>query len=127
MSKITVGSNKSFGIVFCIFFIIVGLYPLINADSIRVWSIILSIIFLILGLLNSRFLTPLNILWFKFGIFLGKFVSPVVMGLVFFLVVTPTGIIMRLLKKDLLKLKKNNLKTYWINRPDSKSDMKNQF
>ena len=127
MSKITVGSNKSFGIVFCIFFIIVGLYPLINADGIRVWSIILSIIFLILGLLNSRFLTPLNILWFKFGIFLGKFISPVVMGLVFFLVVTPTGIIMRLLKKDLLKLKKNNLKTYWINRPDSKSDMKNQF
>ena len=127
MSKIIVSSNKSFGIVFCIFFIIVGLYPLINADGIRVWSIILSIIFLILGLLNSRFLTPLNILWFKFGIFLGKFVSPVVMGLVFFLVVTPTGIIMRLLKKDLLKLKKNNLKTYWINRPDSKSDMKNQF
>ena len=127
MSKIIVSSNKSFGIVFCIFFIIVGLYPLINADGIRVWSIILSIIFLILGLLNSRFLTPLNILWFKFGIFLGKFVSPFVMGLVFFLVVTPTGIIMRLLKKDLLKLKKNNLKTYWINRPDSKSDMKNQF
>ena len=127
MSKIIVSSNKSFGIVFCIFFIIVGLYPLINADGIRVWSIILSIIFLILGLLNSRFLTPLNILWFKFGIFLGKFVSPVVMGLVFFLVVTPTGIIMRLLKKDLLKLKKNNLKTYWINRSDSKSDMKNQF
>ena len=127
MSKITVGSNKSFGIVFCIFFLIVGLYPLINADEIRIWSIILSIIFLILGLSNSRFLTPLNILWFKFGIFLGKFVSPIIMGLVFFLVVTPTGIIMRLLKKDLLKLKKNNLKTYWINRSETKSDMKNQF
>ena len=127
MSKITVGSNKSFGIVFCIFFLIVGLYPLINADGIRIWSIILSIIFLILGLSNSRFLTPLNILWFKFGIFLGKFVSPIIMGLVFFLVVTPTGIIMRLLKKDLLKLKKNNLKTYWINRSETKSDMKNQF
>ena len=127
MSKITIGSNKSFGIVFCIFFLIVGLYPLINADGIRIWSIILSIIFLILGLSNSRFLTPLNILWFKFGIFLGKFVSPIIMGLVFFLVVTPTGIIMRLLKKDLLKLKKNKLKTYWINRSESKSDMKNQF
>ena len=127
MSKITVGSNKSFGIVFCIFFLIVGLYPLINADEIRIWSIILSIIFLILGLSNSRFLTPLNILWFKFGIFLGKFVSPIIMGLVFFLVVTPTGVIMRLLKKDLLKLKKNNLKTYWINRSETKSDMKNQF
>ena len=106
MSKITVGSNKSFGIVFCIFFLIVSLYPLINGESIRLWSIILSGIFLILGLLNSRVLTPLNILWFKFGILLGRFISPIVMGLVFFLVVTPTGIIMRLFKKDLLKLKK---------------------
>ena len=127
MSKIIVGSNKSFGIVFCIFFLIVSLYPLINGESIRLWSIILSGIFLILGLLNSRVLTPLNILWFKFGILLGRFISPIVMGLVFFLVVTPTGIIMRLFKKDLLKLKKNNSNTYWINRSESKSDMKNQF
>ena len=127
MSKIKVGSNKSFGIVFCIFFLIVSLYPLTNGQSFRLWSLILSCIFLILGLLNSRVLTPLNILWFKFGILLGRFVSPIVMGLVFFLVVTPTGMIMRLFKKDLLKLKKNNLNTYWINRPNSKSDMKNQF
>ncbi len=127
MSKITVGSNKNFGIVFCIFFLIVSLYPLINGESIRLWSIILSGIFLILGLLNSRVLTPLNILWFKFGILLGRFISPIVMGLVFFLVVTPTGIIMRLFKKDLLKLKKNNSNTYWINKEESKSDMKNQF
>ena len=127
MSKITVGSNKSFGIVFCIFFLIVSLYPLINGESIRLCSIILSGIFLILGLLNSRVLTPLNILWFKFGILLGRFISPIVMGLVFFLVVTPTGIIMRLFKKDLLKLKKNNSNTYWINKEESKSDMKNQF
>ena len=127
MSKIIVGSNKSFGIVFCIFFLIVSLYPLINGESIRLWSIILSGIFLILGLLNSRVLTPLNILWFKFGILLGRFISPIVMGLVFFLVVTPTGIIMRLFKKDLLKLKKNNSNTYWINKEESKSDMKNQF
>ena len=127
MSKITVGSNKSFGIVFCIFFLIVSLYPLINGESIRLWSIILSGIFLILGLLNSRVLTPLNILWFKFGILLGRFISPIVMGLVFFLVVTPTGILMRLFKKDLLKLKKNNSNTYWINKEESKSDMKNQF
>ena len=100
---------------------------LINGESIRLWSIILSGIFLILGLLNSRALTPLNILWFKFGILLGRFISPIVMGLVFFLVVTPTGIIMRLFKKDLLKLKKNNSNTYWINKEESKSDMKNQF
>ena len=127
MSKIIVGSNKSFGIVFCIFFLIVSLYPLINDQGIRIWSIILSSIFFILGIQNSRLLTPLNILWFKFGILLGKFVSPIVMGLVFFLVVTPTGIIMRLFKKDLLRLKKNNSNTYWINRSESKSDMKNQF
>ena len=127
MSKITVGSNKSFGIVFCIFFLIVSFYPLINGESIRLWSIFLSIIFLILGLFNSRILTPLNILWFKFGIFLGRFVSPIIMGLVFFLVVTPTGLIMRMFKKDLLKLKKSNSNTYWINRSEPKSDMKNQF
>ena len=127
MSKIKVGSNKSFGIVFCIFFLIVSFYPLINDQGIRIWSLILSSIFFILGIQNSRLLTPLNILWFKFGMLLGRFVSPIVMGLVFFLVVTPTGIIMRLFKKDLLKLKKNNSNTYWINRSESKSDMKNQF
>ena len=127
MNKIKVGSNKNFGIVFFIFFLIVALYPLVNEESIRIWAVILSVIFLILGLINSQALTPLNILWFKFGILLGKIISPIVMGLVFFLVVTPTGIIMRLLKKDLLKLKKNKLNTYWINRSESKSDMKNQF
>ncbi len=127
MSKIKVGSNKSFGIVFCVFFLIVGLYPLINGEIIRLWSLFLSVIFLILGLLNSRILTPLNILWFKFGIFLGRFVSPIVMGLVFFLFFTPTGLIMRMFKKDLLKLKKSNSNTYWINRSEPKSDMKNQF
>ena len=89
MSKIKVGSNKSFGIVFFVFFLIIGLYPLINEDNVRIWSIVISIIFLILGLVNSQILTPLNILWFKFGMLLGKFVSPIVMGLVFFLVVTP--------------------------------------
>ena len=127
MRNIKIGSNKSFGIVFFIFFLIVSLYPLINDQDVRIWSLILSIIFLTLGLLNSRILTPLNILWFKFGILLGRFISPVVMGFVFFLVVTPTGIIMKLFKKDLLKLKKNNSNTYWINRSNSKSDMKNQF
>ena len=127
MNKIKVGSNKSFGIVFFIFFLIVSIYPIINDENIRIWSLILSVIFLILGLLNSQFLTPLNILWFKFGILLGKIVSPIVMGFVFFLVVTPTGIIMKLLNKDLLKLKKNNFNSYWIKKENSKSDMRNQF
>ena len=127
MSKIKVGSNKSFGIVFFVFFLIIGLYPLINEGNIRIWSIVISIIFLILGLINSQVLTPLNILWFKFGMLLGRFVSPIVMGLVFFLVVTPTGLIMKLFNKDLLKLRKNKNSSYWIKRPETKSQMKNQF
>tara|TARA_B100001769_G_scaffold166257_1_gene130751 strand:- start:466 stop:849 length:384 start_codon:yes stop_codon:yes gene_type:complete len=127
MSKIKVGSNKSFGIVFFVFFLIIGLYPLINEGNIRIWSIVISIIFLILGLINSQILTPLNILWFKFGMLLGRFVSPIVMGLVFFLVVTPTGLIMKLFNKDLLKLRKNKNSSYWIKRPETKSEMKNQF
>ena len=127
MSKLKIGSNKSFGIVFFVFFLIIATYPLINGESIRSWAIILSVIFLILGLLNSKILTPLNLLWFKFGILLGRFVSPIVMGLVFFLVVTPTGLIMRLLNKDLLKLKFNKTNTYWIEKTEPKSKMKNQF
>ena len=127
MDKVKIGSNKSFGIVFFIFFLIVGTYPIFFQGELRIWSLIVSIIFLLLGIINSRFLSPLNLLWFKFGMLLGKIVSPIVMGLVFFLVVTPTGVIMRILNKDLLRLKKKNIKTYWIEKPSIKSDMKNQF
>lgn len=127
MSKIKIGSNKSFGIVFFIFFICVSLYPLIYDNNLRVWALLVAILFLILGLINSQILTPLNILWFKIGIFLGKFVSPVIMGIIFFIIVTPTGILMRLFKKDILNLKKSNKKTYWIKRSEYKSKMKDQF
>tara|TARA_B100000886_G_scaffold159825_1_gene108922 strand:+ start:245 stop:628 length:384 start_codon:yes stop_codon:yes gene_type:complete len=127
MSEIKVGSNRSFGIVFFVVFLLIGLYPLFKNNDIRIWSLIVSLVFLLLGLKNSKILTPLNILWFKFGMMLGKYVSPIVMGLVFFLVVTPTGIIMRIFNKDLLKLKKRNINSYWIKRDDQKSDMKNQF
>ena len=127
MDKVKIGSNRSFGIVFFIFFLIIGTYPIFFQGELRIWSLIVSIIFLLLGIINSRFLTPLNLLWFKFGMLLGRIVSPIVMGLVFFLVVTPTGLIMRILNKDLLRLKKKNIKTYWIERSSIKSDMKNQF
>ena len=127
MDKVKIGSNRSFGIVFFIFFLIVGTYPIFFQGELRIWSLIVSIIFLLLGIINSRFLTPLNLLWFKFGMLLGRIVSPIVMGLVFFLVVTPTGMIMRILNKDLLRLKKKNIKTYWIEKSSIKSDMKNQF
>ena len=127
MSNIKAGSNRSFGIVFFIVFFIIGIYPILNNEGIRLWSIFISLIFLLLGIKNSRSLTPLNIIWFKFGMFLGKIVSPLIIGLIFFLVVTPTGIIMKILGKDLLKLKKNNKKSYWIERTYFKSNMKDQF
>ena len=126
-SNIKIGSNKSFGIVFFLFFVIVSIFPLFKDEDIRVWSLIIAIIFLILGLLNSKFLTPLNKIWFKFGILLGKFVSPIVMGIVFFGIVTPTSLIMRLLGKNLLGLKKSKKDTYWIERSKIKSKMTNQF
>ena len=122
-----ISSNKSFGIVFFIVFFLIALYPLINGSEVRVWSLTISIIFLILGLLKSKILTPLNRLWFKFGVFLGKIVSPLVMGAIFFMVVTPISIIMRLLGKDILSLKYNNSKSYWIKKDGPKSKMKNQF
>ena len=127
MKKIKISSNKSFGIVFFVFFLIIALWPLINDENIRLWSLIVSISFLVLGIINSKILTPLNNLWFKFGLFLGKIVSPIVMGITFFFVVTPTGIIMRLIGKDILNLKKNNSNTYWIEKKNENSSMKNQF
>ena len=125
--RVKLSSNKSFGIVFFVVFLIISLYPITKGQELRIWALIISIIFLILGLLNSKFLKPLNILWFKLGIFLGKIISPIIMLIIFFLVVTPTGIIMKLLRKDLINLKKNNSKSYWIEKKDLKSSMKNQF
>tara|TARA_B100000900_G_C20142534_1_gene538542 strand:+ start:179 stop:547 length:369 start_codon:yes stop_codon:yes gene_type:complete len=120
-------TNRSFGIVFFIVFFIVAIFPLKNGGDIRIWSLIISIIFLLLGLLNSKILTPLNRLWFKFGILLGRVISPLIMGLIFFLVVTPIGLIMRMLGKDLLNLKFDNNRSYWIKKKGPKSIMKNQF
>jgi len=125
--NIKLGSNKSFGIFFSAVFFIISIWPLLDGGQIRYWSIIISIIFLVLGILNSKLLTPLNKIWFKFGLLLGNIISPIVMGLVFFLVVFPTGIIMKLLGKDLLNLKKSKQKTYWIQKNNQNSRMKNQF
>jgi hypothetical protein len=127
MDDIKIGSNRSFGIVFFIVFLLIAIYPLINQGEIRVWSVLISLLFLILGIINSKILTPLNKAWFKFGIFLGKIISPIVMGIIFFLVVTPIAFLMRILKKDLLNLKYNKNSSYWIEKTDPKSAMKNQF
>ncbi len=122
-----IGSNRSFGIVFSIVFLIISIYPILNDENIRIWSLAISLIFLILGIINSKILNPLNKIWFKLGILLGKIISPIVMGIIFFLVVTPTGLLMRVLKKDLLRLKYNKDSSYWIEKNEVKSKMKNQF
>ena len=108
MDDIKISSNRSFGIVFFVVFSLIALYPLTYSGEIRIWSAIISIIFLVLGLLNSKILTPFNKLWFKFGILLGNIISPIIMGIIFFFVVTPTGLLMKIFKKDPLNLKKNN-------------------
>ena len=126
--KIKISSNRSFGLLFFVVFLIVSLWPLTHEGSIRIWSVIISAVFLILGLINSRLLTPLNVLWFKLGMILGAIISPIVMGIVFFLVVTPTGFILRIMGKDLLNKKYDKEKeTYWIKREASIGTMKRQF
>ena len=125
--KIKLPSNRNFGIVFSIVFLIIAIWPILNQNEIRIWSIIISLIFLILGLINSKFLSPLNKAWFKFGLILGSVIAPVVMGIVFFLVVTPTGLIMKALGKDLLGLKRNKNNTYWLEKDNSNNNLKNQF
>ena len=127
MDDIKISSNRSFGVVFFILFVLIALYPLLKGNDLRIWSLLISFVFLILGVINSRILTPLNKLWFKFGLLLGKIVSPIIMGIIFFIIVTPIGVIMRLLNKDLLKLKYNQQNSYWIKKTGPKSKMKNQF
>ena len=125
--NIKTSSNRSFGIVFFVVFLLISIWPILNGEELRIWSLIISTVFLVLGLLDSKILSPLNKLWFKFGIFLGNFIAPIVMGLIFFLVVTPSGYLMKIFKKDLINLKKNNKKTYWIEKKEIKTSMKNQF
>jgi len=125
--KPKIGSNRSFGIVFFVVFLIISLWPLLNSDEIIIWSLIVSIIFLTLGLINSKALTPLNKLWFKFGIFLGNIVSPIVMGIIYFAVVTPIALLLKIINKDVLSLKKTKNGSYWKNKEKYNSSMRNQF
>tara|TARA_B100000214_G_C23625238_1_gene471441 strand:- start:36 stop:419 length:384 start_codon:yes stop_codon:yes gene_type:complete len=127
MDNIKIGSNRSFGIVFFIVFLLIALYPLLNSKDVRIWSLIIALIFLVLGLFNSNILSPLNKIWFKFGIILGKIISPIIMGIIFFLVVTPIGLLMRVFRKDILNLKYRDVKSYWIEKTGPESKMKNQF
>ena len=127
-ASVKISSNRSFGLLFFIVFLAISLWPLKSQEDLRLWAFILALIFFVLGILNSKFLTPLNKLWMKFGIFLGSIISPFVMGVVFFMVVTPVGLIMRFLGKDLLRIKKSKfVSTYWISREKQSNTMKKQF
>ena len=122
-----IASNRSFGIVFFVFFLLIGLWPLLNGEAIRVWSISVSLFFLILGIFNSRLLIPLKIVWIKLGEILGRFVAPIVMAIIYFIILTPTGLLMRLIGKDFLNTKFSKNNSYWIKREKNIGSMKRQF
>ena len=127
-SKIEVSSNRSFGLVFFVVFLIIGLWPLLDGGQFKIWTLFFSLFFLVLGLLNSKLLTPLNLLWTKFGILLGNVFAPIVMSFIFFLVVTPIGLLMRIMGRDLLRTKYNKSgKSYWIKREKRITKMNQQF
>ena len=122
-----IASNRSFGIVFFVVFIIIAFWPVLKSEAPRIWSVIIAIIFLLLGIFNSKLLTPLKILWIKFGEILGRFISPLVMAVIYFAIITPIGIFMRLLGKDLLNMKSLKKNSYWIKREKRISSMRKQF
>jgi hypothetical protein len=128
MNNIKASSVRSFGIVFFIVFILIAFYPLLNDQSIRIWSLIVGFIFLFLGIVKSPILKPLNIIWFKFGIFLGKFIAPIVMGVVYFAIVFPTFLLLKLFKRNYLNIKyERNMNSYWLSTKDKNTTMKDQF
>ena len=128
-SQVKIGSERSFGFVFSFVFLIVACFPLlVDGGELKTWSLLAAVVFLFLAISIPQILKPLNILWFKFGFLLGKFVTPIIMAAMFFIVITPTGIILRLFNKDVLSLKINKLSdSYWVKRDIPVGDMKNQF
>ena len=121
-------SNRSFGILFFLVFLGFGLWPLTKEMSPNIYLIVISVIFLILGLLNSKLLSPLNNLWIKFGEILGKVIAPIVMAVVYFLILTPISLLVRLFGKDLIGMKfSNTIKSYWIKRKKHLGTMDKQF
>ncbi len=120
-------NNKSFGILFFIIFLLITLWPLINSESIRLWALGVALIFLVLGITNSKILSPIKKSWIKLGEILGKIIAPIVMGFIYFIIITPIGLFMRLVGKDLLGLKFNKNQSYWIKRTKNVNTMKRQF
>jgi len=128
MNNYNPGSIKSFGIVFSIVFMIIAFYPLLNNENVKIWSLIVSIFFLLSGIIKHPILIPLNLAWFKFGLFLGKFISPIIMGIVYFAVVFPTFLLLKLFKKNYLNIKyEQNKSSYWENVEAKQTTMRDQF
>jgi hypothetical protein len=119
-------NNIIFGLIFFVLFLIIGLYPLKSDGIVRIWSIILSLVFLIITIIRPNLFVFLNRLWVQFGLLIGKIISPIIMGFVFFFVVTPIGLLVRILRKDVMGLKRGE-SSYWINRKDKVQSMKKQF
>ena len=121
-------NNKSFGLLFFVVFLLIGLYPVYKGNNPNIYFLLISLPFLVLGLLNSKILTPLNKAWIKLGEVLGMIIAPIIMALVYFVVLTPISLIVRILGKDLLKIKFNKkLASYWIDRKKNLGSMKKQF
>ena len=121
-------NNKGFGLLFFIVFLLIGLWPLIKGDSPRILFFPIALVFLILGLMNAKILSPLNRLWIKFGELLGKIIAPVVMAFIYFIILTPLSFLVRITGKDLLKIRfSNKIKTNWIKRIKDLGSMKKQF
>ena len=120
-------SNRTFGILFFLVFLVIGIWPILNNEGLRWWSIIISLIFLFLGIINSKILTPFNKIWIKIGELLGRVVAPIVMAIIYFFIITPMSILLKLLRKDLLKIKFSPVTTYWIKRDKKFGSMKRQF
>ena len=122
-----VNSNRSFGIVFCVVFLLISFWPSIECQSLRIWALAVALIFLVLGLLNSKLLSPFNLIWVKFGEVLGRIIAPIAMSVVYFIIITPIGLFMRLIGKDLLRTKFSKNDSYWIKREKNIGSMKRQF
>ena len=122
-----VNSNRGFGIVFFVVFLLISFWPSIEGQSLRIWALTVSLIILVLGLLNSKLLSPFNLIWVKFGEVLGRIIAPIAMGVVYFIILTPIGLFMRLIGKDLLRTKFSKNNSYWIKREKNIGSMKRQF
>ena len=120
-------SERNFGLFFSAIFFLIGLWPLLSASPLRLWSISLAVVLLALALVRPRLLKPLNYSWLKLGEILGKIIAPIIMCLIFFIILSPISFFVRVLGKDLLRLKFSKNNTYWIKREKNITTMNKQF